>query len=85
MYVLCNGAVNSVAPGPVLPHSEQSALSFEKAQMRCPLERSPTAVDVAEAVNYLISARSVTGQTIFVDSGDRFVSRLNDTIDDQSA
>jgi enoyl-[acyl-carrier-protein] reductase (NADH) len=73
--------VNAVAPGPVLPHSEQSSLSFQQAQVRCPLQRSPSTSDVAEAVSYLLSAKSITGQTIFVDSGDRLVSRLTDNIE----
>ena len=72
--------MNAVAPGPVLPHTEQSLSSFQKAQDRCPLKRSPSAVDVAEAVCFLVSAKSVTGQTIYFDSGDRFISRSVDTI-----
>lgn len=72
-------SVNAVAPGPVLPHTTQSTASFELAQERCLLPQNPSAGDIAEAVSYLISARSVTGQTIFVDSGDRFNSRMVDT------
>lgn len=73
--------VNAVAPGPILPHAHQSASSFQQAQDRCLLHHKPSAGDIAEAVSYLLSAKSVTGQTIFIDSGDRFVSRLVDTIE----
>jgi NAD(P)-dependent dehydrogenase (short-subunit alcohol dehydrogenase family) len=34
-----------------------------------PLGRLPSPGDIAEAVLYLVSARSVTGQVLFVDGG----------------
>lgn len=55
--------VNAVAPGPVLPPTEV----HEKAGAT-PLGR-PSCEDVAEAVAYLLSARTVTGTTIAVDGG----------------
>jgi NAD(P)-dependent dehydrogenase (short-subunit alcohol dehydrogenase family) len=36
-----------------------------------PLQRRPAPADVAEAVAYLLGAEAVTGQTIFVDGGQR--------------
>jgi len=56
--------VNAVAPGPVLPpvHVREKAGEIM-------LDHSPTVEDVAAAVVYLMSAPAVTGQTLFVDSG----------------
>ena len=71
--------MNAVAPGPVLPHTQQTLSSFQQARDRCLLSCNPSASDVADAVSYLLTAKSVTGQTIFVDSGDRFTSRMVDT------
>ena len=36
--------------------------------------------DVADAVSYLMSAEAVTGQVLFVDSGERFLSRARDVL-----
>ncbi len=58
--------VNAVAPGAVLPpsvpESREPAGAF-------PLANPPAARDVAEAVLYLLGADAVTGQIIYVDSG----------------
>ncbi len=60
--------VNGVAPGPVSPpHDDASFL--ERMRRHLPLRKTPTQDDVADAVLYLLGARSVTGQVLFVDSG----------------
>ena len=56
--------VNGVAPGPVLA----PAGVHEKAAATL-LGRRPTAEDVAAAVSYLLTAESVTGVVLPVDSG----------------
>lgn len=66
--------VNAVAPGPTLPNYRQTEEEFEICQQQCPLGIGPSPQDVADAIIYLIKARSVTGQTIFVDGGMRFKS-----------
>ena len=38
----------------------------------------PTPGDIADAVVFLMRSRSITGQTIFVDSGERFLARERD-------
>ena len=70
--------VNAVAPGFTLPSANMTDAHFNAAQQRSPLNYGPKPSDIAEAVAYLISARSVTGQTIFVDSGERFNARRRD-------
>ncbi|MDO5319415.1 MAG: SDR family oxidoreductase [bacterium] len=58
--------VNAVAPGPVLVPAD--AANSEKGG-RVLLDHRPSPEDVAEAVAYLLEARSVTGQILAVDSG----------------
>jgi NAD(P)-dependent dehydrogenase (short-subunit alcohol dehydrogenase family) len=65
--------VNGVGPGPTLPppgsgESEGRAL-MERLRRRLPLQRTPEPADLAEAVRYLLEARAVTGQVLFVDGG----------------
>lgn len=61
--------VNGVAPGPILPSLRQSAEDFARQSERLPLEHSPGAEDVADAVLYLAGAHGVTGTVIPVDGG----------------
>ncbi|MFL2975875.1 MAG: SDR family oxidoreductase [Candidatus Thalassarchaeaceae archaeon] len=64
--------VNSVAPGHVLTSDVLDADSLKAVQSQSPLEFGPSANDVSEAVLFLANSPSITGQTIFVDSGERF-------------
>ena len=72
--------VNAVAPGHTLPSPEQTPEGFKKAQSQSPLQSGPSPGDIADAVNYLMKANSVTGQIIYVDSGERFLSRSRDVV-----
>ena len=40
----------------------------------------PSPEDIAQAVVFLIEAKSITGQVIFVDAGERFLSRGRDVV-----
>lgn len=70
--------VNAVAPGYVLPAPGQPDADFARLHAQTPLMRGATADDVAQAVVYLMDAAAVSGQTIFVDAGLRFVSHDRD-------
>lgn len=72
--------VNAVAPGHTLPSHKQSASGFARAQSETPLGYGPGPEDIAGAVSYLMGASSVTGQVIYVDSGERFLMRPRDVI-----
>ncbi len=63
--------VNAVAPGPALPNTRQDAETFARLSRAMPLGRGPSSQEIAEAVLFLAGARSVTGQTIAVDGGQR--------------
>lgn len=62
-------AVNGIAPGPVLPPVETGTNSSPDPAGYLPLEVPCRPQDVADAVAYLSASRCITGQIIFVDSG----------------
>ena len=70
--------VNAIAPGLMLRSSGQSEENFEAMHWANPLQRPVEAADVVEALRYLIGARCVTGQTLMVDSGQRFLALPRD-------
>jgi hypothetical protein len=70
--------VNAVAPGYVLAAPGQSSADHARLHGDTPLDYGPTPEDVAGAVRFLLENPAVTGQTIFVDAGRRFVSNDRD-------
>jgi NAD(P)-dependent dehydrogenase (short-subunit alcohol dehydrogenase family) len=65
--------VNGIAPGLMLRSSGQSEENFEAMHANNPLRRGVEAADVIGAIRYLVGARCVTGQTLVIDSGHRFL------------
>ncbi|HUZ66375.1 MAG TPA: SDR family oxidoreductase [Beijerinckiaceae bacterium] len=61
--------VNAVGPGPVLPNGAEGEAGFALEIAEVPLRSAVTPAEIAGAVAYLASARSVTGQMIAVDAG----------------
>ena len=61
--------VNAVGPGPVLPNHVEGVEGFQKEAAAVPLGSSVDPQEIADAVIYLVHARSVTGQMIAVDGG----------------
>jgi NAD(P)-dependent dehydrogenase (short-subunit alcohol dehydrogenase family) len=66
--------VNAIAPGLLLQSAGQSTGNFAAKHAANPLRRGVEPHDVAAAVDWLASARCVTGQTIIIDSGHRFLA-----------
>lgn len=64
--------VNGIAPALMLRSSGQSEANFETMHARNPLARGVEPEDVAAAVTYLASARTVTGEVLLIDGGQRF-------------
>jgi len=61
--------VNAIGPGPVLPNERQTDEQFRRQYESLPL-RAPVALeDICSAVQFIISAASMTGQMIALDSG----------------
>jgi len=65
--------VNGIAPGLMLRSSGQTEENFEAMHANNPLRRGVQPNDVIDAIRYFVNARSVTGQTLVIDSGQRFL------------
>jgi len=61
--------VNAVAPGLTLPTRDYDDALMGRIVSAMPLGRLPSPSDIADAVAFLASAESTTGQTLFVDGG----------------
>lgn len=72
--------VNAVAPGLALPSGGQSEADFAAVARENLLRRQVNVTEIGRAVDYLLGAENVTGQTIFVDSGQRFLKRDGDVM-----
>jgi len=70
--------VNGVAPGPTLPSPRQTPAQFARQAQALPLQRGPSAQDIAAAVVYLAQATSVTGTVVAVDGGQHLAWRTAD-------
>jgi len=66
--------VNGIAPSLMLRSPGQSEENFEVMHANNPLRRGVEPADVVDAIRYLADARAVTGQTIVIDSGQRFLA-----------
>lgn len=72
--------VNAVSPGLTLPSDDQTKREFERAASKNLLRRPVGAEAVADAVAFLLTARGITGQNLFVDCGQRFLRRDGDVM-----
>lgn len=70
--------VNGIAPGLMLRSSGQSEENYRAMHADNPLRRGVEPEDIVGAIRYLIGARCVTGQTIVIDSGQRFLGLPRD-------
>ena len=61
--------VNGIGPGPTLPSARQTKEDFELQWQTLPLKRRVMPEDISDAVLYILSAKSMTGQMIALDSG----------------
>ena len=71
--------VNAVAPGPTLANVRQSDDDFARQRAAMPLGHGPTPEEIAEAVLFLVKAKSVTGQMLTVDGGQHLAWQTPDT------
>jgi NAD(P)-dependent dehydrogenase (short-subunit alcohol dehydrogenase family) len=70
--------VNGIAPAVMLRSSGQSEENFEAMHANNPLRRGVEPADVIAALRYLIEARTVTGEILVIDSGQRFLALERD-------
>lgn len=66
--------VNGIAPALMLQSRGQSSANFEQMHANNPLGRGVEPDDVIAAIDFLVGARTVTGQTLTLDSGHRFMA-----------
>jgi NAD(P)-dependent dehydrogenase (short-subunit alcohol dehydrogenase family) len=70
--------VNAIAPALILPSGEQGEANFERVHDLNPLRRGIELEDVVAALRFLIDSKGITGQTIGLDAGQRFMSLPRD-------
>lgn len=67
--------VNGIAPGPVLPNSDQGEEGFARQVATVPLQRAPDLGDFGRTVRYFVENRSITGTVVALDGGQHLASR----------
>ena len=70
--------VNAIAPALMLPSGEQGAANFKAVHALTPLNQGVEVSDVVAALRYLIDSTTMTGQTLVLDGGQRFMSLPRD-------
>ena len=66
--------VNAIAPALMLPSGEQDNADFVAVHSHNPLGRGIATDDVVTALRYLVRSPGVTGETLVLDGGQRFMS-----------
>ena len=61
--------VNAIGPGPVIKSKFQTNLEFKKQCERMPLKIGSNPYEIAQAVRFILSIPSITGQIITLDGG----------------
>ncbi|MDQ2764350.1 MAG: SDR family oxidoreductase [Pseudomonadota bacterium] len=72
--------INAVSPGITLPSGDQSEAEFRAVASENVLQRPVDTADVAGAVAFLLEARGLNGQVLYVDCGQRFLKRDRDVM-----
>jgi NAD(P)-dependent dehydrogenase (short-subunit alcohol dehydrogenase family) len=72
--------VNAIAPGITLPSADQTDAEFVLAQTTPPLGHGSSPEDLVQALRYLVSAESMTGQTLIVDGGQNLAPSARDVM-----
>lgn len=70
--------VNAIAPALMLPSGEQGEANFSAVHDLNPLGRGIEVSDVIAALSYLIDSGAITGQTLVLDGGQRFMGLSRD-------
>lgn len=65
--------VNAIAPALMLPSGEQDEANFAAVHEFNPLNRGIEVTDVIAALRYLVDSTGITGQTLILDGGQRFM------------
>lgn len=72
--------INAIGPGPVLKNPRQTDADWKRQNEATVLGHGATPDDICQALLYLVSARSVTGEMIAVDGGQHLAWRTPDVL-----
>ncbi len=61
--------INTIAPGPTLAGELEDDAMFNRMKQRAPLNHLSNPREVCDAIDYLLRAHSITGQTILLSGG----------------
>ena len=61
--------VNAIGPGPAMPSPRQSQAQFDRQVASVPLQRGPSAGEIAGTLRFILATPSLTGQMIALDGG----------------
>lgn len=70
--------VNAIAPALMLPSGDQGEANFAAVHDLNPLRRGVEVADVVRAIRFLIDSPGITGQTLSIDGGQRFMGLQRD-------
>ena len=70
--------VNAIAPALMLPSGGQATENFKAAHGLNPLGRGIQPDDVVAAVRFMVDSKGMTGQTLTLDGGQRFMNLARD-------
>ena len=70
--------VNAIAPALMLPSGAQDEAGFARVHALNPLRRGVEVADVVAALRFLIDQPAMTGQTLVIDGGQRFMALPRD-------
>ena len=73
--------VNAIGPGPTLQGAKQSDAQFRRQRAATVLERGADPEDIVGALEYFLTAKSVTGQLLCVDGGQHLAWETPDVTD----
>src|SRR5687768_14546964 len=72
--------VNAVGPGPTLASRRQNQSAFARQRPSVLLGHGPRPEEIADAVLFLASAKSITGQMLAVDGGQHLAWETPDVL-----
>ena len=70
--------VNGIAPSVMLPSGPQGQAGFDRVHALNPLGVGTEVADVVAAVRFLVGQRAMTGVTLQIDGGQRFMQLARD-------
>ena len=70
--------VNSIAPALMLPSGPQDGAAFERVHAMNPLGHGIEVAELVAAIRFLVDSPGVTGQTLVLDGGQRFLGLPRD-------